>query len=83
VRNFLFVGYQTEITNESVQGGLNSGREINRKHIYPLYVKFSLYFENSRLGGKQNFGIHPKSLMCVCVCVRVWNFYLYTGLFKN
>jgi len=82
VRNFLFVGCLTEITYDSVQVGLNSGREIDLKHTYLLYVKFSLYFEYSRLGGKQNFGI-PSEEFNVCVCVCVWNFYLYIELFKN
>ena len=43
--------------NEPLKVGLNSGRGTDHEHTCPLYVKLPLYFENSKLGGKQNFGL--------------------------
>ena len=72
MRNFLFVECLTEIINDSVQVGLNSGTEIDLKLTYPLYVKFFCIFKIQDLAGNKILGFHPKGLMCVCVCVCVY-----------
>jgi hypothetical protein len=70
VRKFLFVGCLTEITNDSVQVRLNSGREIDFKHTYPLYVKFCFVFLKFKTWREAKFWDSIRKV-CACVCVGV------------